>query len=58
MTTTNTKLTEADRRKLLKAADAARERVSGYSDEKRADLETQARSQFTHARAHQAVRRP
>lgn len=43
--------------KLLKAADEARERVSTYSDEKRADLEAQARSQFQHARIHQAVRR-
>lgn len=43
--------------KLLKAADQARERVSAYSDEKRADLEAHARSQFQHARTHQAVRR-
>lgn len=50
-TTTSTKLTEADRSKLLKAADAARERVSGYSDEKRAELETQARATIHNARS-------
>ena len=51
------KPTEAELRKLLKAADEARERVSTYSDEKRAELEAHARSQFQHARAYQAVRR-
>lgn len=56
-TTRSGKPTEAELRKLLEAADAARERVSGYSDERRAELEAHARSQFSHARAHQAVRR-
>ena len=36
--------TEAKKTKLLKAADDARERVSGYSDEQRTDLEAHARS--------------
>lgn len=36
---------------LQKAADDARERVSTYSDEERADLETQARSQILRRRA-------
>jgi len=52
------KPTDAELRKLLKAADEARGRVSTYSDEKRAELEAHARSQFQHARAYQAVRRP
>lgn len=54
---TRTSPTEAQLQKLLHAADEARERVSGYSDEKRAELESHARSQFNHARPHQAVRR-
>ena len=45
------KLTEAERDKLLKAADEARERVSGYSDEVRAELEARARGKVHHARA-------
>jgi hypothetical protein len=45
------KLTPAELRKLLSAADAARERVSGYSDERRAELEAQARAKIHHARA-------
>ena len=44
------KPTEAELRKLLKAADEARERVSGYSDEKRAELEARARTKVHHAR--------
>ena len=50
MKTATEKLTEANRLKLLKAADEARERVSGYSDDQRAELETQARSKIHHAR--------
>lgn len=49
MKTTRTKPTGAQLTKLQKAADAARERVSGYSDEQRAQLEAHARSQFSHA---------
>jgi hypothetical protein len=44
-------LTKAERSKLLKAADEARERVSGYSDEQRAELEARARTKVHHARA-------
>ena len=55
-TTRTDKPTNAQLQMLLKAADAARERVSGYSDERRAQLEAHARSQFSHARV-QAVRR-
>jgi hypothetical protein len=55
-TTRSEKPTGAELHKLLTAADAARERVSGYSDERRAQLEAHARSQLSHART-QAVRR-
>lgn len=48
-TTRTERPTTAQLKKLLKAADAARERVSGYSDEKRAELEAHARSQVRHA---------
>jgi len=48
---TDHKLTKAELRKLLDAADAARERVSAYSDDKRAELEALARSKVHHARA-------
>jgi hypothetical protein len=48
---TQHKLTTAEFRKLLKAADEARERVSGYSDDQRAELETQARARIHHARS-------
>jgi hypothetical protein len=57
MKTRQQRPTQEQLAKLLKAADEARERVSTYSDEKRADLEARARSQFQHARIHQAVRR-
>jgi hypothetical protein len=36
-------------KKLHDAADAARERVSGYSDERRAELEAHALSKVHHA---------
>ena len=45
------KLTTTELHKLLKAADEARERVSRYSDDQRAELETQARAKIHHARA-------
>ena len=44
------KLTKTDLGKLLRAADDARERVSQYSDDKRAELENQARAKIHHAR--------
>ena len=40
---------EWDFRKLLRAADETRERVSGYSDEQRAELEARARTKIHHA---------
>lgn len=40
------RLTKSEFRKLLKGADRARERVSGYSDEHRAELEAQARAKI------------
>jgi hypothetical protein len=47
---TQHRLTKVELLKLLNAADAARERVSTYSDEKRAELEASARSKIHHAR--------
>lgn len=40
------KLTSVEFRKLLKDADRARERVSGYSDEQRVELEAHARAKI------------
>ena len=47
---TEHKLTKAELSKLIKAADAARERVSAYSDDQRAELEMLARAKIHHAR--------
>ncbi len=44
------KPTPADLKRLLRAADRARARVSGYSDEKRAELEAHARGQVHHGK--------
>jgi len=59
MKTTRTEKPTAEQlQKLRNAADAARERVSGYSDEKRAELEAYARSQVRHAHAPKALCSP
>jgi hypothetical protein len=47
---TEHKLTRAELRKLFRAADEARARVSGYSDEQRAELEAQARAKIHNKR--------
>lgn len=42
-------------KKLVKAADDARQRVSGYSDDRRADLESRGRAQIKNGRAKASV---